>query len=239
LAETLPHAEIFYVADSGHAPYGSKSPAFVRARAEYITRFLLAQGATAIVVACNTATAMAIEHLRARFDAPIIAMEPAVKPAVAATRSGVVAVLATAGTLESERYRTLLHAHGSQVTVLGRVCHDWVGLVEHAELDTSASRASVAREVLPLLEAGADTLVLGCTHFPFLAAAISAVAGPQVSLIDPAPAVARELKRRLPGQPVAGEPPLTLRIWSSRDASGESARIAKLWGAPVTVRPLP
>ena len=165
----LPQLDIFYVADSAHAPYGSKPPEYVRQRASHITRFLLEQGVAAIVVACNTATAMAVDQLREQFEVPIVAMEPAVKPAVAATRSGVIGVLATAGTLESVRYRQLLARHGSQVQVLGRVCHHWVELVESGALHSGAARELVSAEVLPLLQAGADTLVLGCTHFPFLA----------------------------------------------------------------------
>jgi glutamate racemase len=228
----LPGLAIHYVADSAHAPYGSKSAAEVRQRSRTIGRFLIEQGAQAIVVACNTATAMAVEELRAVFDIPVIAMEPAVKPAVAATRSGVVGVLATAGTLESERYRQLVDCHGQQVRVLGRVCHSWVGLVESGDLASERARELVAAEVEPLLASGADTLVLGCTHFPFLAPLIAQVAGAGICLIDPAPAVADQLARRLSE---AGGGTGELRLWSSRQDAGEAARLARLLGRPVEV----
>ena len=179
---------------------------------------------------------MAVEDLRENFDIPIVAMEPAVKPAAAATRSGVVGVLATAGTLESERYRQLVDRHGHRVTVLGRVCHSWVSQVESGDLDSAAALALVAAEVEPLLEAGADTLVLGCTHFPFLAPLIAEVAGPVVTLIDPAPAVADQLARRLGD---GGEGQAALRLWSSRQAADESARLAHLLGAGVPVEIMP
>jgi glutamate racemase len=175
---------------------------------------------------------MAVEGLRERFDIPIIAMEPAVKPAAAATRSGVVGVLATAGTLESERYRQLVDRHGQRVEVIGRVCHHWVALVESGRLDDDEARALVAAEAEPLLAAGADTLVLGCTHFPFLAPLITQVAGPEVALIDPAPAVADQLARRLGGvQTGEGQ----LRLWSSRRAADESQRLGRLLGRAVEV----
>jgi glutamate racemase len=232
----LPDLDILYVADSAHAPYGSKPPEYVRQRASHITQFLLEQGATAIVVACNTATAMAVEQLREQFEVPIIAMEPAVKPAVAATRSGVIGVLATAGTLESARYRRLLALHGSQVQVLGRVCHHWVELVESGCLDSEGARNLVAAEVLPLLQAGADTLVLGCTHFPFLAKLIREVAGAEVALVDPAPAVASHLANKL-GPQRGGNG--TTQLWSSREDADESDRLSELLGISAKVQALP
>lgn len=233
----LPHVDLIYVADSAHAPYGSKPAEAVRDRSRLITRFLLDQGAAAVVVACNTATAMAVEDLRESFAQPIIAMEPAVKPAAAATRTGTIGVLATAGTLESARYRRLLQDHGSTVKVIERVCHHWVDQVERGELSGDAARAAVAAEIAPLLDAGADTLVLGCTHFPWLAPLIGEVAGPTVSLIDPAPAVAEQLARRLVNGSAAGSGALTL--YSSRQAPDEAARLSRLIGQPCVVQALP
>lgn len=232
----MPNLDILYVADSGYAPYGEKPPELVRARAAHITGFLVGQGAAAIVVACNTATAIAVDALRARFDLPIVAMEPAVKPAAAATRSGVIGVLATAGTLESERYRNLLTRHGSQVRVLERVCHPWVRLVESGRFAGTEARALVAAEVEPLLAAGADTLVLGCTHFPYLAPLIREIAGPHVTLVDPAPAVAAQLVRRLAAT-VNGD--AVLQIWSSGTEPDPVERYGRLWGEPVEVAALP
>lgn len=236
IRERLPNLDILYVADSANAPYGSKSVEQVRERARLITRFLVDEGAGAIVVACNTATAMAVEDLRNSFDLPIVAMEPAVKPAVAATRSGVIGVLATAGTLESERYRQLVDRHGQQVEVLGRVCHSWVDLVESGDLASAQARMRVVEEVEPLLEGGADTLVLGCTHFPLLAPLIADVAGSQVKLIDPAPAVAEQLSRQL-GK-ASGDGNSRMRLWSSRQGRDEAARLARIIGEPLPVLPL-
>lgn len=233
----LPEVDLLYVADSAHAPYGDKSPDQVRARTRHITGFLIDQGAAAVVVACNTATALAVDDLRARFDVPIIAMEPAVKPAAAATRTGVIGVLATAGTLESERYGKLLRDHGSQVQVLERVCHHWVAQVERGELSGKAARAAVAEQVRPLLDAGADTLVLGCTHFPWLAPLIAEVSGPHVTLIDPAPAVAEQLARKLLNGTANGNASLTL--FSSRVADDEAGRLSRLVGVPCGVAALP
>lgn len=237
LRARLPRLDIHYVADSGHAPYGDKDPAQVRERARAITEHLSGQGVAAVVVACNTATAHAVDDLRARFELPIVAMEPAVKPAVAATRSGVIGVLATAGTLESERYRKLLREHGSRVQVVERVCHAWVAQVERGELDGDAAREAVAREVKPLLDAGADTLVLGCTHFPWLAPLIAEVAGPAVSLIDPAPAVAEQLARKLADGLAGGSG--QLQLFSSRVAADESDRLAQLLGQRLPVSAYP
>src|SRR4051812_39566888 len=197
IRNALPREHLFYVADSGFAPYGDRPGEFIRQRAERIVDFFTGVGAKAIVVACNTATAVAIHALRARFTIPIIAMEPAVKPAAGMTRSGVIGILATTQTLASENFARLVDTHGKGVRVLMQPCPGLVEQVEKAELDGPATQAIIARYVQPLLDQGADTLVLGCSHFAFLGPAISIVAGPEVFLVDPAVAVARELHRRL------------------------------------------
>lgn len=188
---------LLYVADSAYVPYGGRPAEQITARCIRVSQYLVDAGAAAIVVACNTATAVAIDALRERFDVPIIGMEPALKPAAAATHSGRIAVLATDGTLGSRRYARLLSDHAGDVVVHQRVCHDWVGLVERDELDTARARQSVARELLPLRQSGVDTYVLGCTHFPFLSTPIRAVVGDSATLIDPGAAVVAQLRRRL------------------------------------------
>ncbi len=193
----LPNEHLIYLADTHHVPYGDKGEEFIRRRSAEIVAGFRARGAKAIVVACNTATAAAVDHLRANFDLPIVAMEPAVKPAAGQTRSDIIAVLATAGTLDSERYAALKDRHGRHIEVIERACHQWVELVEHGELDDDQARAIVRGDLEPLLAAGADVLVLGCTHFPFLIPLMNELAGERVRIIDPAPAVARELVRRL------------------------------------------
>jgi glutamate racemase len=193
----LPRETLLYVADSGHAPYGGKPAEFIVRRSLAITAFLLDRGAKAVVVACNTATAAAIVRLRAHFNVPIIGIEPAVKPAVAETRSGVVGILATGNTVRSDKFADLLDRHGHQARVLVQPCPGLADCVEQGELRGPRPRALLERYLDPLLTAGADTLVLGCTHYPFLIPLIQRLAGPDVAILDPSPAVARQLRRRL------------------------------------------
>lgn len=226
----LPSEDILYVADSANAPYGGKDPEWIRRRCSRIVGYLVEQGAKAIVVACNTATAAAVDSLRVEFDLPIIAMEPAVKPAAEATRSGVIGVLATAGTLESERYAALLARHGSDVRVLQRICHHWVAQVESGEVSGEAVERMVRDDITPLLDAGADTLVLGCTHFAYLRPVIEAVVGDRVEIIDPAPAVARQLARQLDEREERNpsEQPGILRIRTSEAVERQRHRLRAL-----------
>jgi glutamate racemase len=200
LRRHMPDAPFCYVADSSHNPYGPKPPEQIRERCLMLAEGLVARGADMLVVACNTATAVAIDALRGRLEIPVIGMEPAVKPAAAATRNGIVGVLATDGTLASARFAALLDrfAHGIRVHVLP--CPDLVELVERGELDGNHARQRVERRVAALQRLGADTLVLGCTHFPLLRPLIEAAAGPECAVIDTADAVARQtLRRRPPG----------------------------------------
>ena len=195
--EELPHEHVLYVGDSGCAPYGDRSPAFVVDRAASLTGFLVSNGAKAVVVACNTATAVAAASLRERFTVPIVAIEPAVKPAASRTRSRVVGVLATTGTLSSPNMGKLLANSGSDVEFVIQPCPGLADQVEKGELASAETRALVKRFVRPIIDKGGDIIVLGCTHYPFLRPLIEEVAGPAVEVIDPATAVARELRRRL------------------------------------------
>lgn len=239
----LPEAHLIYVADSGHVPYGDKSPIYIEARSLALTNFLVGQGAEAVVIACNTATAAAAHTLRVRFNQlPIVAMEPAVKPAVAATKSGVVGVLATVGTLESARFAALLgkFAHGVKVVTQG--CPGLVEVVERGDLHGLEARRLVERYTAPLLAAHADTLILGCTHYPFLAPLIREVVGEGIALVDTGAAVARELKRRvqaeLPELPPSGVSG-TDTFYTSGEAERASRIMSLLWGKDVTVQALP
>lgn len=200
IRELFPAATLDYVADCAHMPYGNKPAHFVEARVNTIADVLIARGADALVVACNTATAAAVHLLRARCGLPVVGLEPGVKPAVTISRSKVVGVLATEGTLRSEKYARLLAQHRGDANVIGRACHGWAELVEREPLDGPQVRAAVRNEVMPLLEAGADVLVLGCTHYPFLSPVIAEIAGPEVQLIDTGLPVARQLHRLLPAQ---------------------------------------
>lgn len=238
----LPAERLIYVADSGHAPYGDKPPAYVQARAEHILAQLRRAGCKAVVVACNTVTGLSIQALRERHpDWPIVAIEPAVKPAVALTRSGIVGVLATRNTVASPGLARLIAAHAAGVRVLPQACPGWVERVERGELDGPETEAAVAQQVRPLLAVGADVLVLGCTHYPFLRPVIERVAGPSVIVLDPAPAVARELARRLAqaGLAAPGPAPGDVAFWTSGDLAQTQRVIALLWGQAVQPQRLP
>jgi glutamate racemase len=233
----LPIEHLIYVGDSGHAPYGDRTADFVARRAAALTQFLIEQGVKAVVVACNTATSVAVSHLRARFDVPIVAIEPAVKPAASRTRSRVVGVLATTGTLSSPNMAKLIANYGDDVDFLIQPCPGLADQVERGELNSPDTRALVKRYVGPLVERGADILVLGCTHYPFVNHLIRDVAGSAVDVIDPASAVARELRRRLetggllrPGNQDGSE-----RFWTTGVAGEVSPIVSQLWGKPVEV----
>lgn len=189
----LPHEKFIYYADNANCPYGDKSVEFISERACSITDLLISKGAQIVVVACNTATAAAISVLRARYDIPFIGMEPAVKPAALGTKTGVIGVLATAGTLKGSKYLETKGHYEDDVRIVEHVGRGFVELVESGDLNSETAYRTVERSVRPLLEAGADRIVLGCTHYPFLREIIEKVAGPEVKVIDPAPAVARHL----------------------------------------------
>ena len=194
----LPAQPIIYLADQAHAPYGQRPLMEIRALSEGIARFLLAEGARVIVVACNTASAAALHGLREQFPTvPFVGMEPAVKPAVEHTRTGQVGVIATAATFQGELFASLLDRYAGRVAIHTQICPELVPLVEAGELDSPRARGAVAEYLAPLLMAGIDQLVLGCTHYPFLRPLIEELVGTDVSVIDPAPAVARQTSRVL------------------------------------------
>lgn len=214
ITRLLPEAEYVYYSDNAHCPYGEKSPEYIQNRARAITERLLKEGADVIVVACNTATAAAISVLRSEYsDASsqevrdrvreltggrhdhicFIGMEPAVKPAALGTRTGVVGVLATAGTLKGSKYLKTKESVDDQVNVFEHVGRGFVELVEEGRLSGSEAEDVVKASLGPLLSVGADIIVLGCTHYPFLLPVLQKVAGPDIRFIDPAPAVARQL----------------------------------------------
>lgn len=199
IRKLLPEQGYIYYSDSAHCPYGEKSKEYIIDRARSITRRLIGMGAEIVVVACNTATAAAISTLRKEFPIRFIGMEPAIKPAAALTKTGVVGVLATAGTLKAEKYLDTREKWAQSITVVEHIGEGFVELVEKGQTSGAEAEAVVQNSLVPLLEAGADTIVLGCTHYPFLADTIKKVAaahgadGNSFHLIDPAPAVARHL----------------------------------------------
>ena len=198
IRKVLPDQSYIYYSDNAHCPYGEKSQEYIIGRAREITRLLLDKGAQIIVVACNTATAAAIATLREEFPVKFIGMEPAIKPAAARTKTGTVGVLATAGTLKADKYLSTRVKWGDNIQVVEHVGQGFVELVESGMTCGPEAEEIVEISVEPLLDAGADTIVLGCTHYPFLADTIKQVASRlvpdrEVTIIDPAPAVAKHL----------------------------------------------
>ncbi|HEU0187005.1 MAG TPA: glutamate racemase, partial [Gallionellaceae bacterium] len=221
-------------------PYGDKPASYIEQRSLAITQFLVEQGAEAIVIACNTATAAAAATLRARYTLPILAMEPAVKPAVAASRSGVVGVLATVGTLESARFAALLEKYAGSVKIVTQGCPGLVEQVEQGELDSPHTRALLKRYTAPLLACGADTLILGCTHYPFLASTIHEVAGRDVALVDTGAAVARHLLRRIEAELPLAAPGIAEELfYTSGNVAQATTIMSLLWGKEVRAHALP
>lgn len=237
----LPDESLLYVADSGFAPYGERSVAYIEQRSAAIADFLVGSGAKALVLACNTVTAAIAPALRARVAVPIVAIEPAVKPAAGASRSGVIGVLATERTLASERFAGLVSAHASGVEVVSEPCPDLVALVERGVTSGLEAAEAVARHVRALRQRRADVIVLGCTHFHFLRALIEDAAGPGVQVIDPGQPVAAELRRRLEQAALLnrGARAPTDRIWSSGDLAAGNAVINRLWPWSHELAPLP
>ena len=217
LVKVLPAERYLYFSDNAHCPYGEKTAAYIQERGRTITEVLLGLGADIIVVACNTATAAAIATLRAEYpDIPFIGMEPAVKPAALGTRSGVIGVLATAGTLKGSKYLKTRGLYEDNVKIVEHVGQGFVELVEGGILDGPEAEATVRASLQPLLDAGADTIVLGCTHYPFLQPLIERLAGPDVKVIDPAPAVARQTVRILQERGIpTGEGPFSVDLYFS------------------------
>jgi glutamate racemase len=220
----LPRADLLYLADQAHAPYGERSLEAVRTLADRAAARLIDMGATTVVVACNTASAAALTHLRQRHpDVTFVGMEPAVKPAAAATRTRVVGVLATPATFQAEVFDDLVGRYAAGIEVIPRPCPGWADMVEANGARTDP--AEIHRQVSPLVAAGADTLVLACTHYSFLADAIAAAAGPGVAVVDPAPAVARQTARVADG---AGNGPIA--YFTSGNAGRFAAQVAHLLG---------
>ena len=224
----LPGQDLVYVADSAHVPYGGHDEAFIRRRSIAIADYLTGAGAKMLVVACNTATAAAVPTLRQRLSVPVVGMEPAVKPAAAATRSGIVGVLATIGTLRSARFAALLDRFGAGIEVLTEPCPGLVEAVESGDLTSTETVDLVERHVRPLIQGGADTIILGCTHYTFLRPSIESAAGPGVSIIDTGRAVARQVAARL-GEGARRQGEGTERFLTTGPVQQLSPVLAMLW----------
>ncbi|MBI4670843.1 MAG: glutamate racemase [Chloroflexi bacterium] len=191
VARELPVYDLVYFADQKYCPYGSRPAQEIRALSKRITEFLISENCRIIVVACNTASAAALYFLRETFPhIQFVGMEPAVKPAALATRTGKVAVLATPGTLDGELFTRTRDEHAREVQVFTVYPDDWVARVERGDIASPETEMSVRRVLEPLLEQGVDMIVLGCTHYPFLAPLMKKIAQGDAMLIDPSDAVA-------------------------------------------------
>ncbi|HEU0053634.1 MAG TPA: glutamate racemase [Longimicrobium sp.] len=230
----LPHEDLLYLCDTAYLPYGDRTTEEVRARTLAAGRWLEANGAKVMVVACNTASGAALETLREHLAIPVIGLEPAVKPAVAASRNGRVGVMATVGTLRSERYARLVERYANGSRVLAQPCPGLADLVEDGHLDDDALWARMPEYTAPLKAAGVDTVVLGCTHYVFVRDAIARALGPEVALVDSGPAIARQTRRILEERgALAAEGEGSLRVLTTGDADEVGAVAARIWGAPL------
>ncbi len=198
IRKRLPDQSILYFADQVHVPYGRRPLEEVKFFSEVISRFLMQEGAEVIVVACNTASAAALSHLRHVFpETNFVGMEPAVKPAAESTQTGVVGVLATPATFQGALYASVVERFAQGVEILQDTCPGLVQQVESGELDTPKTRFILEKALFPMLQRGIDTIVLGCTHYPYVIPLIEDIVGPAVRVIDPAPAVARQAERMI------------------------------------------
>lgn len=238
MRQLMPEEPVIYFGDQAHVPYGPRPLEQVRGFSETITRFLLDQGSQLIVVACNTASAAALHYLRSTFpQVSFVGMEPALKPAAEYTRSGSVGVLATPATFQGALYASVLERFANGVRVLQHTCPGLVGQIENGNLEGEEPRAILEDALRPMLDQGIDTVVLGCTHYPFVIPLIEQIVGESVRVIDPAPAVAKQAKHLLEAQ---GMKTLTsgraeVRLFTSGDVTQFTALQQKLLGESGTV----
>jgi glutamate racemase len=237
----MPEESVIYLGDQGHVPYGPRPLEEVQAFSEEITRFLLSKGAKLIVVACNAASAAALQYLRRTFPAiSFVGMEPAVKPAAEYSKSGGVGVLATPATFQGALYASVVERFAQGVTVLQDVCPGLVGQIEKGELDAPKTESILRVALEPMLEKGIDTVVLGCTHYPFVIPLIERIVGENVRVIDPAPAVARQAGRLLEAagnrQPAGKK--AAVAYYTTAEAESMQKLLPKLLGEDGTVESL-
>lgn len=192
----LPGERLIYLADQAHVPYGDRPLEEIRTFAQGVVHFFLERHAKAIVIACNAASAASLHYLRGHFpNIPFVGMEPAIKPAAEQTRNGIIGVITTRATYQGLLFASVIDRFAADVEVVTQVCPDFVKLVERGQVDTPEVHRAAENYLRPLLAAGIDHLVLGCTHFPFLVPVLATVAGSQVTIVDPSPAVAKQIGR--------------------------------------------
>lgn len=221
IRDLLPNQSMIYLADQAHVPYGTRSLEEVRQFSTGITRFLINQGTKLIVVACNTASVASLKSLREEFpDIPFVGMEPAVKPAAEQTHSRVVGVLATYATFQGAMYASVVERFAQGVTILQDHCPGLVAEIEKGNLTGKKTEQILRRALEPMLQKSVDTVVMGCTHYPFVIPLIQKITGPEVRVIDPAPSIARQVQRLLESHNLltAGSSRKNIRFLTSGDA---------------------
>jgi glutamate racemase len=239
MREQLPNEAVIYFGDQGHVPYAPRTMEQIQSFSEGITKFLLNQNAKLIVVACNTASAAALKYLRAKFpDMSFVGMEPAIKPAAEYTATGVVGVLATPATFQGALYASVVERFGAGVELLQSTCPGLVQQIEAGDLAGVSTRKILEEALIPMLERNIDTVVLGCTHYPFVIPLIEEIAGDKVRVIDPAPSVARQVKRLLEAQGMLNpsEARGDIRFFTSGDAPAMQFMLPTLLGEDGTVK---
>jgi len=236
----MPGEDILYYADSAHCPYGTQPPENIRQRTIKISQFLINIGAKIIVAACNTASIAGLDYLRQEFQIPIVGMEPAIKPAAKITRNGKVGVLATGVTINGDRFNSLLTRFACDIEVINVPCPGLVEQVEMGLLDTLETTALLRKFLSPLIKNGVDTVVLGCTHYPFLRLLVKSIMGPEVNVIDTGCAVAKRLQQVLQEEDLLSDKApgyATESFYTSGNASQVSQVIKNLWDHPnITVK---
>ena len=235
LRARLPQEDFFYFADTRFLPYGDRPEVFLRERGVLIAESLVRRGAKALVIACNTATAAAAEAIRAAIDLPIVALEPGVKPAVALSKRGVIGVMATTRTLASERFQRLVGNHANHLRVLAQPCPGLAEAIEAQGPESAEVAALLNAFVAPLAAAAVDVVVLGCTHYPWVAEAIARRMPPGVTLLDTGEPVARQLERLLSATNLIGGGSGQLRVATSGAPNKVVATVDRLWGQHLAV----
>ncbi len=237
----MPHENIIYIADSANAPYGDKSSDFIKSRSLELASFLLTQNSKAIVVACNTATTEAITALRQQLASPIIGVEPAIKPAAEQSKNKTIGVLATRRTLRSKRFTQLIQEHAQEATVISQPCPGLMEVVESCEHHDTEDIQLLREYTQPLLDQGIDTLVLGCTHYPFLLSQLREITGTDIQILETGKPVALQLQRILKQQVIHSRKKTIGKItfYSSQNDTHSKQTIQKLWHKQANIQALP
>jgi len=240
IQRTLPFESLVYVADSGFAPYGDQSAAFIANRCHRICQFFISQQVKAIVIACNTATVSCVAELRASYSLPIVGLEPAIKPAAINSKSAVVGVLATAQTVQSSAVTQLIERFGDHTKIILQGCPGLVERVEQADIYSQETRELLKEYLQPMLSAGADTIVMGCTHYAFLIPLIQKIIGPEITLLTSGQALSKQLHKRLSTAQLLNSTShiQKLTFYSSSATPKSAAIISQLWGETVPLNAL-